>query len=294
MSLKTQFSNVKVGDVGIIGDPIEHSLSPIMQSAALKIWEGAFRDREMPSPTYHRFLVKTSELGESIHLMKDHGMRGVNVTIPHKVTVCDLIDSVSPFAKRVGAVNTLAFSKTDIAGHNTDAEGFKRAITRDMDFEPEQKTAFVLGAGGTGRVIALTLLDMGLSRVYLWNRNADTLEDVVKNINDVRITSVQNATDIAQASRESHLIVNATSVGLKAGDSLPVAGVSFNSDQFVFDVVYNRETAFLAQAKKAGAKTADGLGMLVYQGARSFEIWTGSPAPIDVMRHALSQKLKGV
>ncbi len=294
MSLKSQFSNVKPGDVGIFGDPIEHSLSPVMQNAAFKIWEGAFRDREMPTSTYHPFLVKSEELEEAISLMKEHQMRCVHITVPHKVTVCKLTDVLSSFVQKIGSANTLAISGKQLVGHNTDVEGFKRTISRDMDFESEGKTGLVLGAGGTGRVISLALLDMRASKVYLWNRNQKTLDEVCQKLNDDRIVPVRNSSDLTKAAQEAQIVVNATSVGLKPQDGLPVDGIPFNSDHLVFDVIYNRETAFLAEAKKAGAKTSDGLGMLVYQGARSFEIWTGSPAPIDGMRHALSQSLKGV
>lgn len=291
--LKNQFSNVNPGDVGIIGDPIEHSLSPIMQNAAFKTWEAAFRDSEHPSPRYHRFLVKHDELDEAIHLMKEHRMRGLNVTIPHKVAACKFVDTLSPFASKVGAINTLSFSGQSLSGYNTDADGFKRALAWDLDYDATGKTVLILGAGGTGRVLAYSLLDLAVEKIYIWNRDPKRLEGAFSLDGDGnKISPVESPIEVHQLIKECDLIVNATSVGLKEKDGLPLEGLRFSAQQAVFDVIYHRETKFLAEAKLAGAKTAGGLGMLVYQGAKSFEIWTGKPAPVDLMRETVTQAMR--
>lgn len=290
-SLKDQFASVQPGDVGIIGDPVEHSLSPLMQNAAFKIWRGAFKDREKPAPTYHRFLVKSDQLKEAIDLMKFHKIRGLNVTVPHKMDVYQFVDEMTPFVQRTRAINTLTYDGTKLSGQNTDAEGFKKALAYDMDYNAEGKTALVLGAGGTGVVLANALLDLSAEKVYVWNRSAQKLEALMKTAEakSGKIVGIQSTDEVANAVKESQMIVNATSVGLKEGDGMPAEGLAFSPRHFVFDVVYHRETAFLAEAKKVRAKTSNGLGMLVYQGAKSFEIWTGSPAPTEVMFHAISQ-----
>lgn len=292
-SLEELFAKTQLGDVGLIGDPVNHSLSPLIQNTAFQTWKGAFQDRNEPTPTYHLFHVTKDLLGRAVDLMRQHHLRGLNVTVPHKIDVCRFVDFLEPFAKRSGSVNTLCFSGKKVSGYNTDADGFKRALSWDLDFNPEGKTALVLGAGGTGRVVALSLLDMMVHKIFLWNRDPKKLEDILS-LEDEEIEKIvpaRSAEDLAAAVASSDLIVNATSLGLSEGDGIPGTNIQFSSDHVVFDVVYHRETAFLAAAKKAGARTADGSGMLVYQGARSFEIWTGTPAPVDVMRATLMKSL---
>jgi shikimate dehydrogenase len=165
-----------------------------------------------------------------------------------------------------------------------------------LDFNPEGKTVLVLGAGGTGRVITFSLLDMLAQKVFLWNRSPGPLEAVLKDQDEdvERIVPLQTPLDLIHAMKEAALVVNATSVGLNLKDGLPAEGLKFTPYHVVFDVIYHRETALLQQARMAGAKTSGGLGMLVYQGARSFEIWTGSPAPLEIMKTVLSQTVQGV
>lgn len=294
-NLVKQFSQVKPGDVGIIGDPVEHSLSPVFHNAAFKTWWGAFRDRDELTPVYHRFHVLHDQLAEAVDLAKKHQLRGLNVTIPHKETVIKFVDNLDPAAERLGAVNTLSFQEGKVKGFNTDVDGFRRSLERELEFDPEGKPALILGAGGTGKIIALQLINQGASMVYIWNRDPQRLRKFFDWDSDLvsRIKIVESEDELGSVSREVPLIINATSVGLKEKDLLPSSKIEFNKDHYVFDVIYHRETFFMKSAKQAGAKVIGGLGMLLFQGAKSFEIWTGAPAPLDIMRQALQSKMEG-
>lgn len=293
VSLTDQFARTKPNDTGIIGDPVEHSLSPAMHNAAFHSWWSEKKHLDA-APVYHRFHVRPEQLGETVALMRQRELRGLNVTVPHKASVLRYVDKVDSHAKRVEAVNTLSLGPDGLRGYNTDAEGFQMSLERDLEFDPSGKTALILGAGATGRVIAYTLFDLGARQVFVWNRNPQRVMGVVQENGAPHpdLMSLRTAADAIARAGDMDLIVNATSVGLSAADGLPVEGLRFKKGQAAFDVVYHRDTAFMKSARAAGAEVTGGFGMLLYQGAKSFEIWTGDAAPLEVMRGALMQSLK--
>lgn len=295
-SLEELFARTRPGDAGIIGDPVEHSLSPAMHNAAFHAWWGDNAPHLDAAPVYHRFHVLPSQLRDAVFLMRKHQLRGLNVTVPHKATVCEFVDKIDLFAKRVEAVNTLILTPEGLKGHNTDAAGFGMAIERDLNFDPAGKTALVLGAGATGRVITYQLFDAGVTRVYFWNRNPARVMGAVQDDGSPypNLIPLRDPEEARLAALDADLVVNATSVGLAERDGLPLEGMRFKKDQAVFDVIYHRDTEFMKKARKAGANVTGGFGMLLYQGAKSFELWAGAPAPVDAMRGALMQSLKEV
>jgi shikimate dehydrogenase len=290
VALENQFINVRPGDVGIVGDPIDHSLSPIMQNAAFHTWSGVFKEDGRRAPEYHTFQVRAGELKEALELMQKTKMKGLNVTIPHKVAAVSLVTKLDPLAAKVGAVNTIVSTDEGLVGYNTDGDGFAQALHYDLEFEAEHKTALVLGAGGTARVIIHKLLDIGIERVFVWNRSEDKAATLIKEY--AGPVSLASDATLSNVSSGVDLIVNATSVGLKEGDGLPASGLSFHSGQFAFDVIYNRDTKFMLDARAAGGRVLGGLKMLIYQGARAFEIWMSAPAPVEVMHVALEKALR--
>jgi shikimate dehydrogenase len=290
--LAALFQLAKPGDVGIIGHPVKHSLSPAMHNAAFQTWSGTFDDREISTPTYHKFDVPPDLLKESFALAKKAGLRGFNVTVPHKVDSLALLTDLDKSAKRAGAVNTVVKSGAGWRGLNTDGDGFRRSLSRDGNFDGEGKTALVFGAGGTGRVIVHQLLDLELKRIYWFNRDPRRLKDAMHWFPADRVTPLSGAADAARHAAETDMVINATSVGLNDGDGLPASGLAFRPGQVAFDVVYHRDTEFLKKAREQGARAVDGLGMLLFQGAKAFEIWMSVPAPLDVMRAALLKSLK--
>lgn len=277
-SLNSEFSKAKKGDLGVIGDPIGHSLSPVMHNAMLK--------RRNSPAVYHRFRVRPSELGKALALARKIGLGGLNVTLPHKERALQYLDRVDPFARSVGAVNTIVIGSRGLTGFNTDGVGFEKSLRHDLGFQPRRARVLVLGAGGTGQVIVRQLERMKVRKIEWWNRSGRKIRG-----RGPRIKNVSFYPELNKMSLRADLIVNATSVGLKNTDGLPAPGVEFKKGQYVFDVVYHRTTAFMRKAKSRGAHVTGGLGMLVYQGAKAFEILTGLKSDPALMRRALMKNL---
>ncbi len=293
MVLEQQFEKTQPGDLGIIGDPIGHSLSPLMHSAALKTWSMVLQKEDRRSPQYHAFQVKPQELAEAVELARRFKLRGINVTVPHKGAVCEHVDRLDPFAKAVGAVNTLVFDSQGVGGTNTDGNGFQDAIELDLEFEAENRSSLVLGAGGTGRVIVAKLLDLGVREIFWWNRSPQRERGSFTN-SEPRIRFLTHGDSLREPMGAADLVVNATSVGLSPEKEASLPELAFREGQSVFDVIYHRETEFMRRARERGARVSGGLGMLLYQGAASFRIWMGAPAPVEVMRLALQNAIKKV
>lgn len=279
--IREQFQEVRKGDFGIFGDPVEHSLSPAMHNPALRDWWVSLGNVAEAAPLYRKFWVTPDELPAALMLAQECKMAGLNITVPHKVAAFRQIGKGDAFARKVGAINTIKLESSGLMGYNTDGFGFAKAIETDLEFAAKGKTAFVIGTGGTGSVIINELLDRGASQVFFWNRTSGR---AFPGSNDKRVSEITSDVN-------PDLIVNATSVGLKDGDPLPMPGLVFKKGQYAFDVVYNRETEFVKAARQAGAKPVGGLGMLLYQGVKAFEIWTGSKAPVEKMKASLQKAL---
>jgi shikimate dehydrogenase len=269
---------------GIIGDPIGHTMSPAMHNAAFKSLGLNY--------VYVPFKVKSMELRKAIEGIRGLNLRGVNVTIPHKVAVIQLLDKLDPLAERIGAVNTIVNDEGILTGYNTDATGFLQTL-RDLNVEPAEKKVLLLGAGGAARAIG-HILTREKARVTILNRKQELswAEDLAARLSRNYKTEVKalelTAENLKKAVNNAEILVNATSLGMSPEiDATPVPAELLRADLTVFDVVYNPlQTRLLREAKAAGAKTIDGLEMLVRQGAVSFEIWTAVKPPADVMREA--------
>jgi shikimate dehydrogenase len=248
--------------LGVAGWPVRHSRSPAMQNAALA--EMGLDWLYLPVPLPPALFAETvRELGAT-------GFRGLNVTVPHKVAAHDLADSLSPAAQAIGAVNTLSFSH-DIDGENTDAGGLLDAIAEPV----EGLTALVLGAGGAARAAVWALIDAGAAEVSVWNRTAERATELAAGVG-ARALPQPEAAD---------LVVNCTAAGM-TGEDLDLDGL--DPGRVVIDMVYaDTPTAVERWATGGGARFVGGLEVLVRQGARSLELWTGKQAPVTVMRAAL-------
>lgn len=275
---------------GVIGDPIEHTMSPAMHNAAYKAADLDF--------IYLAFKVTAGELGNALAGMRALGIKGLNVTIPHKVAVIPFLDRIDPLAEKIGAVNTIVNENGALTGYNTDAMGFLRALI-EHGTEPRGKKVLLLGAGGAARAISYILAEEGAHLVVLNREEEFSLaQELARRISEsygipVAIGKLDRET-IEQAIGDSDILVNATSVGMSpnAGQS-PVPADLLCSGLLVFDAVYNPfETRLLREAKEAGAETIDGLQMLVWQGALAYEKFTGQEAPVDVMRTAALKVLR--
>lgn len=252
---------------GVLGFPIGHSRSPVMMNAAFRALALDWRYLKLPVPP-ERF-------EQTVRALPGSGYRGANVTIPHKLAAHDLAGELSDAARAIGAVNTLSFHDDGrIAGDNTDAGGLLDALG-----EPVPATALVLGAGGAARAAAWALAHAGAD-VTVWNRTGERAAALAA---DLGVTH-------AERPGPAELLVNATSVGLRPGDSLD--GLPLVDAQVVVDLVYGSAPTPIAHwAEERGARVVDGLEVLVHQGARSLAVWTGAKPPVDSMRRAVRQSL---
>ncbi len=233
---------------------------------------------------------------ERVDGLRDDGVLGANVTIPHKEAVLRLLDEIDPMAQAIGSVNTIVNDGGTLKGHNTDAPGFLRGLREHGAFDPEGKRALVMGAGGGGRAVAFALAQTGIESVTLVNRTLSRAEGLAREVKarfpDVDIEAHQQAPH----SMEYDLLVNCTSIGMRhtpMEGHTPVELKGIRAGALVCDLVYNpQETALLKLAKGAGARVLGGLPMLIFQGAIAFDLWFGRKAPVEVMFEAARKALR--
>ena len=272
---------------GIIGNPIEHTLSPIMHNAA-------FRELGLDY-VYLAFRVEAAALKAAVNGLRAVNLTGFNVTIPHKVEIIPLLDEMAPLAEKIGAVNTVVNTNGILKGYNTDAGGFLRALLA-RDVVPEGKKVVILGAGGAARAISFALAERGAHLVIV-NRSLDRAQACAVKIREHFEAAAQalslNETNLKKALGDADIVVNTTSLGMSpAAGETPMPGELMRPGMVVFDIVYNPvETRFLSDARKAGARVIDGLDMLVEQGALAFELWTGEKSPAKIMKQSLVEVL---
>ncbi|MDP9313106.1 MAG: shikimate dehydrogenase [Chloroflexota bacterium] len=277
-----------IASVGLIGDPVKHSVSPAFQTAA-------FRHHGLPD-TYMLWPTSTQELTTRVAGLRADGMRGANVTLPYKTAVVPLLDELDGIATAVSAVNTIVRrADGSLYGLNTDVLGFIQAL-RAAGGEPREADCVLLGAGGSARAVAYGLVMAGARSITVVNRTPERAEAMLADVLAATEFDPQlqvlasDAPEVAQAVAGAQLLINATSVGLD-GRSSPLEAERIAPHLLVVDLIY-RNTPFLQAARQRGARTQNGLEMLVQQGALAFEAWTGLTAPIAVMRAAAQQALE--
>jgi shikimate dehydrogenase len=274
----------------VYGSPIAHSASPAMHNAAFAALGLNWR--------YLAFEVNPKNLRAAIEGAKAMNFAGLNLTVPHKLLAVDMVDELDVSAKIWGAVNTIKFStvsdgKMHAVGFNTDADGLANSLREDLKLELRGKKVLLLGAGGAGRTAALKFASEKVAELFLVNRTRSKAEEIAVEIKK-QFPSVKVTVAFPKANVD--LLLNATSLGLKTDDASPLDEKQFSLKQTraVYDMIYRpAETALLKAARAAGCETANGLGMLLHQGAKAFEIWTTKIAPLDVMRRALEQNIYG-
>jgi len=273
----------------LIGYPLGHTLSPPMHSAALKKvnMPGLYMPFEIEPKNFSRIMKRVELLP----------LQGFNVTVPYKEKIVSYLDTISPEARVIGAVNTVKKGKK-LCGYNTDAYGFSRSLKEDLRFSPRGKKILLIGAGGAARACVYTLAKEGAHTVII----SDVVMSKARSLRKHISSHFKNTRFLITQPNEEHYrlliptvdcIINATPIGLKKSDPLVISPRIFPKKKlFVYDLIYNpAETKLLAAARKRGCIVSSGLGMLLYQGARAFEIWTGKKAPIASMRKALLDNL---
>jgi shikimate dehydrogenase len=279
--------------LGVLGDPVEHSLSPQMQNAALKHYQSEME--------YARFQISSDDLPEALKRIGQLDFVGVNVTVPHKISALSLLDKIDPEAKRIGAVNTVKFERWGrLHGFNTDGRGFSQAIREEFSVDLRDLRVLVLGAGGAARAIATQCAKEGCERLVVANRTLKKAEDLTSSLRDffsgprvlgpvARLQAIpweESAFRFQIANTD--LIVNATPLGLNPSDRSPIPERLLAPHLMIFDTIYvDKRTPFVSAAIEAGARGVNGLSMLLHQGALAFELWFNKKAPIEVMRAAI-------
>jgi len=273
---------------GLIGDPVEHSMSPAMQNAA-------FRELNLDY-AYVPFRVRGEDIGRAIAGMRALGLRGLNVTIPHKMAVIPFLDGLDALAGKIGAVNTIVNDGGTLTGYNTDAGGFLQPLL-ERGFNPEGKRIVVVGAGGAARGITFALVDKG-ARLVMLNRTADRARALAEQLCQHYPQGAEgmelNEHNLAESSANADMIVNTTSVGMGASSNeTPIPRQVLRRGALVYDIVYNPlKTKLISEAASAGCVTISGAEMLAWQGALAFEKWTARKAPIELMKREVIRHLR--
>jgi shikimate dehydrogenase len=271
---------------GLIGDPIDHSLSPAIQNAAVRL-TGV-------DAVYVSFRVTRQRLRDAIKGLRSLGVKGFNVTTPYKVMVQDYLDELNSSADAIGSVNTVLNENEKLYGHNTDGIGALKAL-EEAGESPDGKSVLIFGAGGAGRAVAYSVAERAVS-VRVVNRTFAKAKQLAARIKrrlgiDIEFASLADKM-LKDFVEQADILVNASSMGMDGVPPIPVRAGWLRHDQVVFDAVYKPiHTRLLEVARLAGAKSINGLDMVVNQGACSFELWTGRPAPIGEMRRAIQLAL---
>ena len=280
--------------LGILGDPVAHSLSPQMQNAALRACKIDMQ--------YARFHIRAKELRFALRFLRELDFIGVNLTVPHKIAAFTQIDGADESATRAGAVNTIGVRDKELVGSNTDGEGFLHAVRSEFSVDVRDLRVLILGAGGgTGHAIARQCVLENCERLVLVNRTYEKAQALAERLRPyfagprvlgpvARLEAVawDEAALRAQLG-DVDLIINATSLGMNPSDLTPIPARLLAPHHMVFDCVYGpSQTSLLRAADEAGARGANGLSMLLHQGALTFQMWFDRDAPIEAMRSALA------
>lgn len=276
--------------LAVIGDPVAHSKSPQLHNPAL-----AARGI---NAQYIRVQIPTGSVAEALQLFAQHGFLGINCTIPHKFEALSVMDSVDELALKLGAVNTVAIRDGKFFGHNTDGPGFLHSVAETFGRKVGDLKVLIIGAGGgAGQAVAMQCALEKCPKLVLLNRSLNKIQDLEKSCRAASPSTEVLLAEWADGKLQTlldevDLVVNATPIGMKETDAPPFDLSLISRRHFIYDMVYRADgdTLLIATAKKAGARTCNGLTLLLHQGALSFEHWFGHPVPLETMREALFVK----
>ncbi|WP_124727874.1 shikimate dehydrogenase [Staphylospora marina] len=266
---------------GLIGDPVSHSRSPEMMNAALSA---------MGEPAvYLAWRVETSRLKQAVEGLRSLGVCGWNVTIPHKVSVMDFLDELTPEARAIGAVNTVVNRDGVLTGTNTDGTGYLHSLMEDAGVLPDGIRVVLLGAGGAARATGYALARAGVRHMTVAARTAEKAEELARRLDSLTSVDALPLAEARRAVQEADLLVQCTPVGMHPEtDAMPIPADWIREGQTVSDLVYRpRWTRLLREAAARGARVHDGTGMLIRQAAEALRIWTGKKAPVSLMKQVL-------
>jgi shikimate dehydrogenase len=279
----------------VLGDPIAHSLSPAMHNAALE--RMADKTPEFRDWKYEAVHVPASDLAKALTRLHQERVMGINLTIPHKVDVIGMIGDIDETARAMGAVNTLKWAENGYSGTNTDGYGIQKAVAEAFGCELQGQDIWIFGAGGAARGIAVACLKGGCRRLTVVNRSEPRLRDLKQqfqrqDLEDARRMRFSLLNEAPRDPDHEALLINATSLGLKQSDPNPIGQEYLSQGKRVYDTTYGIHNRLAQDCGAKGVSYADGLSMLVWQGALSLEIWTEEAVPADVMHTAALECLK--
>lgn len=280
--------------LAVLGQPVRHSISPQMHNSALAMLSEKMPD--LANWRYFRFEISPGQLLEALPIFHEKGFAGLNLTVPHKEIAFPAVEKVDPAAQPIGAVNTLKRTETGFAGFNTDGYGLAQGIKLELDREIAGSEFVLLGAGGAARAAAIQALQSQCRSLTIINRNQERLSRLIDDIAPLARECGTPLHPLAPQSIDSLpegcLLVNATSLGLKPSDPMPIPVEKLPTNPSYFDMIYNPpQTALMELVAKNGGRVSNGLSMLVHQGAKSLAIWTKAEAPAEVMQSAADKAL---
>lgn len=272
---------------GVIGDPIAHSMSPIMHN-------DAFREMQLEH-VYYPFHITPDHLADGIKGMKVLGISGFNVTIPHKVKILQLLDGIDPLAKAIGAVNTVVRENDSFIGYNSDGLGFIRSLKEEWKPDLTNEKVLIIGAGGAAKAIYYSLVYEGVQAIDICNRTPERAKQLVDGCPYPCQSKIYLLNEAEENLGEYTLIIQTTSIGMSPNTELtPISLKNIKPSTHVVDIIYNPfETVLLKKARQLGATTSNGIGMFIYQGAIAFEKWTGLTPNIERMKKIVINHLGG-
>ncbi len=279
----------KTSIYGLFGYPVEHSFSPGMHNAA-------FAKLGMDA-CYVPCAVHPDRLEAAVKSIRALNLKGMNVTVPHKQAVMSWLDELSEEARLIGAVNTIEVKGDRLKGHNTDGRGFLRSLKEDAGFNPRGKRVVFIGSGGAGRAVGFSLALAGARSIVFMDidqRKASVLAEDIRQKTGADVQAIGEEL-LSDAVAGADCLINATPLGLKKSDPLPLRKELIQKKHLVCDLVYNPpETLFLKAAKARKARPFSGIGMLLYQGVIAFEIWSNKKAPVQIMKNALARQIRAM
>jgi shikimate dehydrogenase len=274
---------------GLLGYPLEHTMSPAMHNRAFEVLNLDF--------FYLPIEVGAADLADVIRGMIKMNFVGFNITMPHKIEIMKYLDEIEPIAAAIGAVNTVVIKDGRLKGYNTDGSGYFRSLQEETGIDAKGRNVFILGSGGACRALAFNAAFRGADRLYLCNRTVQKAKDLASEINEkVRACAIPLSMEQGAAKKalsETDILINTTSIGMyPETNAIPIEAGLLEKRMTVSDIIYNPlKTRLLLEGEKAGCKTHSGLGMFLYQGGEAQEKWTGHKAPIEAMRELLKETL---
>lgn len=270
---------------GLFGNPVAQSMSPDMHNAAFHKLGLNF--------AYMAFAIEQSGLRSAVEAIRALSMRGVNVTIPHKVAVMEFLDEIDAEALAIGAVNTIVNEDGKLIGYNTDGRGFVRSLIEETGVPLTGKRVLILGAGGAARAVGVSLAKEGIQQIIVANRSRERAQELSDHLSRFVPSSSAISLSDCEDLQAVDIVINTTSVGMYPEiNHSPIPKELLRPHLLISDLIYNPyQTKLLSEGLEIGAKIHNGLGMFVHQGALAFEMWTGQPAPVDVMKRVVEQRL---